>query len=68
MFYKVFCEVEPKRIALNQANAQLSAAQEKLKVITNKVASLEEALGKLTAEFETATNAKLKCQQVKKKN
>ena len=62
-FYIVFCDVEPKRIALDQANQQLSAAQERLRVIQNKITSLEEALGKLTAEFEKATAEKLKCQQ-----
>ena len=30
-YYKVFCTVEPKRIALDQANAELTAAKEKLK-------------------------------------
>lgn len=63
IFYEIFCDVEPKRIALDQANAQLSAALEKLRVIQNKIASLEEALAKLTAEFEKATAEKLKCQQ-----
>ncbi len=48
----MFCDVEPKRLALEAANAQLAAAQEKLKVIQNKIQSLEEALAKLTAEFE----------------
>lgn len=62
-YYKVYCQVEPKRLALEQANAQLAAAQEKLKVIQSKIASLEEALAKLTAEFEKATAEKLRCQQ-----
>ena len=48
----MFCDVEPKRLALEAANAQLSAAQEKLKQIQNKIQALEEALAKLTAEFE----------------
>ena len=62
-FFRVFCDVEPKRLALETANAQLSAAQEKLKQIQIKINALEEALGKLTAEFEFATNEKLRCQQ-----
>ncbi|XP_058791425.1 dynein beta chain, ciliary [Phymastichus coffea] len=62
-FYEVFCDVEPKRKALAQANAELAAAQDKLGVIKRKVASLEEQLAALTAEFEQATEAKLKCQQ-----
>lgn len=62
-YYKVFCEVEPKRIALEAANEQLSSAQNKLATIQAKIRSLEEALGKLTAEYEKATAEKLKCQQ-----
>jgi hypothetical protein len=37
-FYEVFCDVEPKRKALAQANADLAAAQEKLSIIKQKVA------------------------------
>ena len=62
-FYTVFCDVEPKRLALEAANEQLRSASEKLRIIQNKIVTLEEALGKLTAEFEAATAAKLKCQQ-----
>lgn len=29
-FYKVYCEVEPKRLALEEANAELAEAQDKL--------------------------------------
>lgn len=36
-FYEVFCDVEPKRKALAQANADLAAAQDKLSVIKKKV-------------------------------
>ncbi|XP_012283270.1 dynein beta chain, ciliary [Orussus abietinus] len=62
-FYEVFCDVEPKRKALAQANADLAAAQEKLGVIKKKVVSLEEQLAKLTTEFEQATAEKMKCQR-----
>ncbi|XP_059610636.1 dynein beta chain, ciliary isoform X2 [Phlebotomus argentipes] len=62
-FYEVYCDVEPKRKALAQANAELAAAQEKLAIIKKKVASLEEQLAKLTADFEQATAEKLRCQQ-----
>lgn len=37
-FYEVYCDVEPKRKALAQANADLAAAQEKLSGIKRKVA------------------------------
>lgn len=62
-FYEVYCEVEPKRQALNKANAELAAAQEKLSNIKAKIALLNENLAKLTAKFEKATADKLKCQQ-----
>ena len=63
MFYKVFCDVEPKRIALAEANATLSAAETKLNGIRAKIAELDASLKELTDKFEAATNAKLKCQQ-----
>ncbi|KAF5902959.1 dynein heavy chain 9, axonemal, partial [Clarias magur] len=62
-FYEVYCEVEPKREALNKANAELASAQEKLSVIKAKINLLNENLAKLTAKFEKATAEKLKCQQ-----
>ncbi|XP_044152524.1 dynein axonemal heavy chain 9 [Bufo gargarizans] len=62
-FYEVYCEVEPKRQALNKANAELAAAEEKLSSIKAKIALLNENLAKLTAKFEKATADKLKCQQ-----
>ncbi|NXA28829.1 DYH17 protein, partial [Ibidorhyncha struthersii] len=62
-FYKVFCEVEPKRLALEEANAELAEAQEKLSRIKNKIADLNANLAALTAEFEKATAEKIKCQQ-----
>ena len=36
-FYEVFCDVEPKRKALAAANAELSAARERLKKIKAKI-------------------------------
>ena len=36
-FYEVYCDVEPKRQALFQANVELAAAQEKLSIIKRKV-------------------------------
>ena len=36
-YYEVYCDVEPKRIALTQANAELNAAREKLRGIKAKV-------------------------------
>nr|CAD7197237.1 unnamed protein product [Timema douglasi] len=62
-FYEVYCDVEPKRKALAQANADLATATEKLSVIKRKVVSLEEQLAKLTADFEQASAEKQSCQQ-----
>ncbi|KAM6469113.1 dynein axonemal heavy chain 9 [Liasis olivaceus] len=62
-FYNVYCDVEPKRQALNKANAELANAQEKLANIKAKIAQLNENLARLTAKFEKATAEKLKCQQ-----
>lgn len=37
-FYEVYCDVAPKRQALEEANAELAEAQEKLSRIKNKIA------------------------------
>ncbi|NXJ94967.1 DYH17 protein, partial [Corythaixoides concolor] len=62
-FYEVFCQVEPKRRALEDANAELAEAQEKLRRVKHKVAELDANLAALTAQFEKATAEKIKCQQ-----
>ncbi|NXJ23235.1 DYH9 protein, partial [Dicrurus megarhynchus] len=62
-FHRVFCEVQPKRQALDRANAELAAAQDKLATVKAKISRLNENLAKLTARFEKATSDKLKCQQ-----
>lgn len=61
----MFCAVEPKRQALDAANAELAAAKHKLKAITSKINDLESELGTLMAEFQQATDEKLRCQQEK---
>ncbi|XP_019398323.1 PREDICTED: dynein heavy chain 17, axonemal [Crocodylus porosus] len=62
-FYEVYCDVAPKRQALEEANAELAEAQEKLSRIKNKIADLNANLATLTAKFEKATAEKIKCQQ-----
>ncbi|NXH48679.1 DYH9 protein, partial [Dicaeum eximium] len=62
-FHRVFCEVQPKRQALDKANSELAAAQDKLATVKAKITRLNENLGKLTARFEKATSDKLRCQQ-----
>ena len=36
-FYEVYCDVEPKRRALEEANNELSAAQNRLAFVTSKI-------------------------------
>ncbi|XP_008847899.1 dynein heavy chain 17, axonemal [Nannospalax galili] len=62
-FYEVYCDVAPKRQALEEANAELAEAQEKLSRIKNKIAELNANLSNLTSAFENATAEKIKCQQ-----
>uniref|UniRef100_A0A7M4FBW4 Dynein axonemal heavy chain 11 n=1 Tax=Crocodylus porosus TaxID=8502 RepID=A0A7M4FBW4_CROPO len=62
-FYEVFCEVEPKRHALAQANADLAAATEKLEAIRKKLIDLDRNLCRHTASFEKAIAEKVRCQE-----
>ncbi|KAJ8974477.1 hypothetical protein NQ317_016131 [Molorchus minor] len=61
-YYDVFVVVEPKRKALAQANKDLSDARGRLQELNDRLNTLERQLGTLRAEFEEATNAKLKVQ------
>uniref|UniRef100_A0A4W3JPZ5 Dynein axonemal heavy chain 11 n=1 Tax=Callorhinchus milii TaxID=7868 RepID=A0A4W3JPZ5_CALMI len=61
-FYEVYCDVEPKRQALAQANAELATATEKLEAIRKKLSELDTNLGRLTSGFEKATVEKVRCQ------
>lgn len=63
LFYEVYCNVEPKRRALEAADAELAAAQEKEAAIKAKVRTLEATLQQLTAEFERANAEKRQCQE-----
>ncbi|XP_074223450.1 dynein axonemal heavy chain 11 isoform X1 [Camelus bactrianus] len=62
-FYEVYCDVEPKRQALAQANLELAAATEKLEAIRKKLADLDRNLSRLTASFEKAIAKKVRCQE-----
>ena len=58
-FYEVYCEVEPKRRALNDANRQLQEAKAKLEGLIAKVIQLEETLADLTRRYTVAVEAKV---------
>ncbi|KAF5404064.1 Dynein heavy chain axonemal [Paragonimus heterotremus] len=61
-FYNIYCEVKPKRDALDAANEELRQATEKLETIQKKIYELESKLRELTAKFEVATREKQRCQ------
>ncbi|XP_066096637.1 dynein axonemal heavy chain 11 isoform X2 [Saccopteryx bilineata] len=62
-FYEVYCDVEPKRQALAQANLELAAATEKLEALRKKLGDLDRNLSRLTASFEKAIAEKVRCQE-----
>ncbi|XP_058455827.1 dynein beta chain, ciliary-like isoform X2 [Malaya genurostris] len=61
-FYQVYLVVEPKQRALNEAQSELKAAQDKLMDLTTMINELEERLGVIQAEFNDALAEKQKCQ------
>ena len=63
MYYRVYCDVEPKRKALEAANAELQASQAKLRDIQSKIGELDRNLSELRAKFEKATSDKLRCEE-----
>ncbi|RVE68725.1 hypothetical protein OJAV_G00094270 [Oryzias javanicus] len=62
-FYKIYCEVEPKKQALKKANGELQAAEKNLNRIQGEVKTLDENYAKLQSNFEKATEEKLQCQR-----
>jgi dynein heavy chain len=58
MYYDVFCSVEPKKIAVREANARLSAANEKKAEMDELVARLTGELNILLATFKEAMDTK----------
>ncbi|KAI9189963.1 hypothetical protein H9P43_001396 [Blastocladiella emersonii ATCC 22665] len=62
-YYHVYCDVEPKRKALETATVELAAAQAKLADIKAKIAELDSNLATLKAQFEKATADKLRCEE-----
>lgn len=59
-FYEVYCDVEPKRIALAKANADLSAAQDRLTSIKAKIAVSSDILWYITAIASPHMNLSVK--------
>ncbi|KAI8853660.1 dynein heavy chain and region D6 of dynein motor-domain-containing protein [Chytridium lagenaria] len=62
-YYNVYCDVEPKRKALESANAELQISQARLRDIQGKIGELDKNLAELKAKFEKATEDKLKCEE-----
>ena len=62
-FYEVYCDVAPKRQALEDANTQLKDAQNRLAGIIARVAELEETLRDLTEQYRDAVAEKVRCQE-----
>ena len=61
-YYEVYCDVEPKRNALTEANEQLREAKERLSGIVRKVSRLEATLQDLTSQYEEAVEEKVRCE------
>ena len=59
----MYCDVEPKRLALAQANSDLATSQAKLAEIQGKLADLDRNLSELKAQYESAVAAKLACEE-----
>ncbi|KAJ3191413.1 hypothetical protein HK101_007802 [Irineochytrium annulatum] len=62
-YYNVYCDVEPKRKALESANAELQISQARLRDIQSKIGELDKNLADLKAKFEKATEDKLRCEE-----
>ncbi|KAH8084959.1 hypothetical protein JL720_7667 [Aureococcus anophagefferens] len=65
-YYDIVITVEPKRIALAEANAQLEAANAKLKAVNEKVADLQSKLAILTDNLDVAERDKQEALDVEK--
>ena len=62
-YYEVFCDVAPKRMLLQKANAELQAARDKLAAVEKKVFELQSQLKILTDSFDAANESKRKCEE-----
>ncbi|XP_054720541.1 dynein axonemal heavy chain 11-like [Uloborus diversus] len=66
-YYEVYCNVEPKRKALAEANAEYQGAKEKLARIHEKVTEVESRLNELQAKCDAASEAKTRCESETKR-
>ena len=59
-YYEVFCDVEPKRMALAQANTDLNNARDKLKAIKSKVrdTSQKESVALVKSEHDWSSGTR----------
>jgi len=62
-YYQVYCDVTPKKNALQKANQELHHAEHKLISVEKKVNDLQHQLKLLTDQFEEANLAKQRCEQ-----
>jgi len=62
-FYRIFCDVEPKRIALAEANERKAEAEERFNKIQEKLQNLRDNMKELTDRYEAATSDKQRCQE-----
>ncbi|KAG8180011.1 hypothetical protein JTE90_020966 [Oedothorax gibbosus] len=61
-YFEVFCDVEPKRRALAEANSEYNLAKEKLAKIQEKVTEVEQQLCQLQNQCAEATASKSRCE------
>lgn len=61
-YYEIYCDIAPKRQRLAEANAQLEAANAKLKTVQDQVAELQAKLKVLEDKFQAANAEKLEVQ------
>ncbi|CAF3056070.1 unnamed protein product [Rotaria socialis] len=62
-YYRVYCEVEPKRLAAEQATEELRQTEEQFNATQAKLARLQAALQALKDQYEAAQNEKDECQR-----
>ena len=66
-YYNIVTTVEPKKIALREANETLAAATTRLAEVTTKVNGLKEKLAKLEAELAEANGTKAAAEEMVEK-